>query len=241
MKYEIKYKKNIKIGGAAAAPSTAAAATATSNNRDSYNYKEEYKNGKPNLDNSTIGIVLNGSYGGFDLSVYAKEKLGISDDVSVDEIDRFNPALVRLVVEEGENINDDCSSLYVKYLPSIYYEGPHVDDIYKQKKYYRIDEYDGSETLKLNHEKYEMDQKNKVLERREDGLIRLLSLMNEIIFSDSPELTSEKKIEKLKFFFPPDEIDIDKLIENLDYIPGIGSAFLETQAKFTEMQSKEKK
>jgi hypothetical protein len=225
MKYGIKY---IKKGGALA--------TSKDNN---YNYKEEYKNGKPNLDNPTIGIVLNGSYGGFDLSVYAKEKLGISDDVSVDEIDRFNPALVRLVVAEGENngvnnINNDYSSLYVKYLPSIYYEGPHIDDIYKQKKYYRIDEYDGSETLKLNHEKYEIDQKNIVLERREDDLIRLLSMMNEIIFNQNPELTSEKKIEKLKFFFPPGELDINKLIENLDYIPGIGSAFLEAKANFTE-------
>jgi len=240
MKYEIKYKKNIKIGGAAAAPS---------NNSDSYNYKEEFKNGKPNLDNPKIGIVINRSHGGFRLSDYAKKKLGVQNEY---DIDRFNPALVRLVEEYRKqrkirdgprtpNINTDSSSLDVEYIPSAYYQGPHTDNSYEQRNYYKINEYDGFESIELDNERYEIDQIAKASERREEGLIRLLSMMNEIIFNENPELTSEKKIEKLKFFFPPGEIDSDKLIENLDYIPGIGAAFLEAQDNFTKVQADESK
>ena len=233
MKYEIKYKKNIKIGGAATAATT-------SNNRDGYNYKEEFKNGKPNLDNPQIGIVINKGYGGFGLSDYAKDKLGIENEY---DIDRFNPALVRLVEQfrkkmkyrdmqySSTNINNSYSSLDVEYIPSAYYEGPHRENSYQyeERNYYRINEHDGYESITLDPDKYENDQRSK-------GLIKLLSMMSEIIINENPELTSDKKIEKLKFFFPPGEIDINRLIENLDYIPGIGSVFLEAQDDFTKVQ-----
>jgi len=42
-----------------------------------------------------------------------------------------------------------------------------------------------------------------------------------------------KKIEQLKYFFSS-EANIDQLIDNLDFIPGIGSEYLEAQSDFTK-------
>ena len=58
-------------------------------------------------------------------------------------------------------------------MPKEYYEGPE-DGHGIKKKYYRIDEYDGSETLILYHARYQRDLKikkqNKILSDIENAL-----------------------------------------------------------------------
>lgn len=118
--------------------------------------------------NNTIGLVLNESLGGFSLSEYAQNKLGINY-----VNDRFDINLVNLVLEEGDKVGGYSSKLKVVYMPKEYYEGPE-DGHGIKKKYYRIDEYDGSETLILYHARYQRDLKikkqNKILSDIENAL-----------------------------------------------------------------------
>jgi len=69
--------------------------------------------------NNTIGLVLNESLGGFSLSEYAQNKLGINY-----VNDRFDINLVNLVLEEGDKVGGYSSKLKVVYMPKEYYEGP---------------------------------------------------------------------------------------------------------------------
>ena len=118
--------------------------------------------------NNTVGLVLNESLGGFSLSKYAQNKLGINY-----VNDRFDINLVNLVLEEGDKVGGYSSKLKVVYMPKEYYEGPE-DGHGIKKKYYRIDEYDGSETLILYHARYQRDLKikkqNKILSDIENAL-----------------------------------------------------------------------
>ena len=84
-------------------------------------------------------IVYNGCYGGFSLSADAvtryRELTGNIDneDFDVYDIDRTDPALVQVVEELGKKANGDYAELYITQLPT--------------GTKYRIDEYDGIETV----------------------------------------------------------------------------------------------
>jgi len=79
-------------------------------------------------------IVINDCYGGFDLSedaiIWLKNN-GLSD-IQIDEIPRHHPLLVECVETLGEKANGMFSNLVVKVI---------VGNIY------RIDNYDGLETI----------------------------------------------------------------------------------------------
>lgn len=83
-----------------------------------------------------IKVVFNDCYGGFGLSNLAKEKLeewGVnSSTLKDDELPRHHPLLVRVVEELESEANGRYASLKVCEI-----EG----------RRYRIDEYDGSETV----------------------------------------------------------------------------------------------
>jgi len=85
MRYKIKYKKNKHFGGSVS--SSDSDSDYDRDNETNYNYREQFRNGKPDLSEYEIGIVLNSSEGGFDLSDYAREKLGVEQ---YQKIDRFN-------------------------------------------------------------------------------------------------------------------------------------------------------
>lgn len=86
-------------------------------------------------------IVVNGCYGGYGLSAWAKEQLGI--DYS-DDICRNQPDLVSLVENFPEKVDDDFSKLSVVEIPD-------------NSTDWEISEYDGLETVtyvvdgKINH------------------------------------------------------------------------------------------
>jgi hypothetical protein len=77
-------------------------------------------------------FVLNACYGGFGLSDFALETLGIEDEY---DLKRNDPKLVELVETYGsEKVSGCCAELVVEEIPDTATD-------------WTIDEYDGSETL----------------------------------------------------------------------------------------------
>ena len=183
-----------------------------------YDYKTEFKNDKPDTRASHIGLVLNGSYGGFVLSDWAKEKLGITSEYCYG-INRFNPALVELVKRHGKKASGSCSHLHVKYIPIGYYQGKDSGDSYN-KRYYRINEYDGAESIELNSEQYDSDQRDKDIQA-------LVQVFGGILLDDG--LTPDQKVNNLKLFFPEGEIDVDRCIESVQESDDYSDQFQEAK------------
>ena len=121
-----------------------------------------------------IGVLYNDCYGGFNVSEKAfemyNEKTKKSKLNSMNFVCRHNPLLIEILNEIGEKeFSGDCSKIKVNY----------IDE--KYKNFYKIEEYDGLENVKIMHDKYN------------------LYLMNRIVFDI--EITSDEKIEKLKEIF----------------------------------------
>lgn len=90
----------------------------------------------------SLEVVYNDCYGGFGLSVEAKESyiqaLGLQcfpKDLNVDDIDRHDPHLVNVVKTLGERANGGCSELKIETIP--------IEFI----NHYKINEYDGYENV----------------------------------------------------------------------------------------------
>ena len=206
---------------------------------ESYNFKEEYiKNNVVPNEKGLVGIVLNGSFGGFSISDYAVKKLGINDDSSKDdvadikeesdddsslrgnEIDRFNPALVKLVEDENEDgkINGSSARLYVEYIPFEYYEPALLDGYSWDGEYFRVEEYDGAESIVLNEDKM--------------NIIKLLGKVRDVVNSEGD---FEKKIQILEGILNlPEgkEFTIGNIVEHSKFVPGFGEEYLEAEKRF---------
>lgn len=96
-------------------------------------------------DEPPIGVVINASYGGFGLSEKAVDRLlelGCSrkqisectNPYNEEGLPRHDPRLVQVVKELGEEASGRLSHLVIEELP-------------RGTKFYRIDEYDGSESV----------------------------------------------------------------------------------------------
>lgn len=92
-------------------------------------------------------VVYNACFGGFSLSpsavrlgreISGNQKWGDADEKYgfIEGIERHDPVLVRVVEELGRAASGSCAKLAVKEIPS--------------GTLYRIDEYDGSETVMTN-------------------------------------------------------------------------------------------
>lgn len=208
---------------------------------ESYNFKEEYiKNNVVPNEEGLVGIVLNGNYGGFGISAYAVKKLGINDDSSKDdaasikegsdddssvhsgEIDRFNPALVKLVEDENGDgkINGSGADLYVEYIPFEYYEPAILDGYSWDGEYFRVHEYDGVESIILNKDK--MD------------IIKLLRKIRDVV--DSGE-ECEKKIQILEDILnlpEGQEFTIGNIVEHSKFVTGFGEEYFRSKESFEE-------
>ena len=83
-------------------------------------------------------IVYNNCFGGFSLSEkaiarYKEIKGSVPDDFYDRDIDRADPALVQVVEELGSEADGGCASLAIEDVPA--------------GTKYRIDEYDGNESV----------------------------------------------------------------------------------------------
>ena len=193
------------------------------NSDEEYDYKKEFANDKPDTQASHVGIVLNGCYGGFGLSDWAKGELGITSEYCYG-INRFNPALVKLVENyDVKKVSGSYSNLYVEYIPIGYYQGKDTGNSHN-KRYYTINEYDGVENIVLNSAQYASDQRQKASERkqaevehktkeREHDIQALMLMFSGILLDEG--LTPDQKVYSLKLFFPEGDVNIDRCIECL--------------------------
>ena len=204
---------------------------------ESYNFKEEYiKNNVVPNEEGLVGIVLNGSYGSFKISAYAVKKLGINDDSSKDdvadikddsslrgnEIDRFNPALVKLVEDENEDgkINGGSAELYIEYIPFEYYEPAFLNGYSWDGEYFRAHEYDGAESIILNRDKM--------------NIIKLLIKIHNVVDS---EKECEKKIQILEDILNlPEgkEFTIGNIVEHSKFVTDFGEEYKRAKESFEE-------
>lgn len=202
---------------------------------ESYNFKEEYiKNNVVPNEEGLVGIVLNGSYGSFKISAYAVKKLGINDDSSKDdvadikddsslrgnEIDRFNPALVKLVEDENEDgkINGGSAELYIEYIPFEYYEPALLNGYSWDGEYFRVEAYDGTEGIVLNEDK--MD------------IIKLLGKVRDVMNS---EKECDEKIQILDDILNlPEgkEFTIGNIVEHSKFVTGFGEEYFRSKESF---------
>ena len=126
-----------------------------------------------------VGIVVNGCYGGFGLSEWARDQFKdrAREDGYIPEPERTDPRLIQLVETHGSKVNGPCSWLRVEYMPKDY----------AKKKCYTIKEYDGAESLVLLKEKYNVTR------------------VREILYNE--ELTEKAIIRRLKQIVKPSEED----------------------------------
>jgi len=78
-------------------------------------------------------IVTNACFGGFSVSDFVVEKLGLEDEY--DDVSRTDPRLIALIEEFGsEACSGDCAELV-------------IDEIPDSATDWEIDEYDGAESI----------------------------------------------------------------------------------------------
>ena len=124
------------------------------------------------VESEEVGIALNGCYGGFELSEWARDKLKhrAREDGYIPKLERTDPELIQLIETHGSKVNGPFSSLRVEYMPKDY----------AKKKCYTIEEYDGTESLVLQYDKYNVTRVREILyneELTEKAIIRRLKQM----------------------------------------------------------------
>ena len=103
-----------------------------------------------------VGIVINTCYGGFGISEWALDQFKdrARADGYIPKLERTDELLIELIKTHGSKVNGPFSSLIIQYMPHDYF----INNCY------RIDEYDGVETLILLHEKYKLKKINEIIE-----------------------------------------------------------------------------
>ena len=124
------------------------------------------------VDSEEVGIVVNGCYGGFELSEWGRDQFKdrAREDGYIPEPERTDPRLIQLVETHGSKVNGPCSSLRVEYMPKDY----------AKKKCYTIEEYDGAESLVLQYDKYKV--------------ARMTEIINSTNVADNEKIVQLKKI-----------------------------------------------
>ena len=124
------------------------------------------------VESEEVGIVVNGCYGGFELSEWARDQFKdrAREDGYIPEPERTDPRLIQLVETHGSKVNGPLSSLRVEYMPKDY----------AKKKCYTIEEYDGTESLVLQYDKY--------------NVVRMTEIINSTNVADNEKIVQLKKI-----------------------------------------------
>ena len=125
----------------------------------------------------TFSVLINTCYGGFGLSKEAVElylnRKKVSDPMFKyhrSDLDREDPILIQIYYELGDKINGQSSEIDIVKINN------------KYKDCYHIHEYDGSERIKIDYNKY-----------------RLIKIRNDICeILNNNLLSSDEKISKIK-------------------------------------------
>lgn len=179
----------------------------------------------------TVGIVINDDNHGFYLPHHIKNYL-VKKGIHIKNNDLyrdFNPLYYirdnKIFVDFVKN--NPLFNLAIEYIPITIY----------QQGYWNIQEYEGKETIRIDYKNYE---KNKLFKKENLQLKynqnKLLTNIYSLIFNKN--LSSEKKIINLKMLFPvAEEITIDKILNNFDYLPG-EKIFNYAKESFDKIRSK---
>jgi hypothetical protein len=126
-------------------------------------------------------IVLNGNYGSFKIPECLCGQLGNEYLCDSSLKTRTHPTLLEYVKNNKNNKNN---SLYIEKIPKDLYDASLTDinNSDSQFKFFEIEEYDGAEGLKIDHEKFSYYKKEKVLK----------------VILSTPTLTDIVKIKALK-------------------------------------------
>jgi len=113
----------------------------------------------PDDDTEMMEVLYNGCHGGWGISnkamgLYNTRRTEtdppLQDILFPETACRHNPLLVQIFHELGSEINSGtCSHIQSELIPK------------KYKNYYYIDEYDGSESVEINYDRYEKDENEK--------------------------------------------------------------------------------
>ena len=99
----------------------------------------------------TVEILYNKCFGGFGFSseamneYYNRKQTVDPSSFSEYEIERHDPVMLQIVKELGPRANGYCARLAIQSIPSHFV------------KYYEIDEYDGSESVRIKYDAYRID------------------------------------------------------------------------------------
>lgn len=117
-------------------------------------------------------IVINVCYGGFTLShdAIAAYKHQTGTDIDLDDPPRDDPALVRVVKELGTRADGQYAKLKIVQIPAQY------------ARFYTIREYDGYESVSINHSDYKIHSAKRMLLdpslAHRDKIARALAVLN---------------------------------------------------------------
>jgi hypothetical protein len=99
----------------------------------------------------TVEILYNKAFGGFGFSseamneYYNRKQTVDPSSFSEYEIERHDPVMLQIVKELGPRANGYGAKLGIQSIPSHFV------------KYYEIDEYDGSESVRIKYDAYRID------------------------------------------------------------------------------------
>ena len=133
-----------------------------------------------------IPIMYNTCYGGFSLSEatiteYNRRKSPDTPKLNAMglHIDRTDPLMIQIIWEMGKQANGMCSDIHLDHIPPQY------------KNNYYIQEYDGTETVRIDYKGYLLDEIQKIIHdssiSSEDKVSRMDLLDWSIIDSDFME------------------------------------------------------
>lgn len=176
-------------------------------------------------------VALNGCYGGFGLSDEAKAlyKKKSGKEFYSCEVDRCCPLLIETIEELGTEKASGCCS-------NIYFEEISQDTI--DANAWEIDEYDGSETLKINYEAIELHKEKIKKEEFENNLSEFLKFtLNVINDNDS---TDEEKIRAMKEAMTVRNTNnsisiLGDVANNIKYVPKFGTEYKKTADNFNNL------
>ena len=141
-------------------------------------YREPSREPIDDTPSNYIGVVIHRAYGGFGLD---KEDMINLYGAEYHDIIRHDKRVVDLV-KKKKNIGK-YEQLSIIYIPEY------------MKEYYKIDEYDGLESLELLDDKYKINEIKKIIESRDnaDSKIRNIKYITElVIYSIDSEIYKEK-------------------------------------------------
>ncbi len=140
------------------------------------------------VQNNEVFIAINCCCGGFSLSEVATDLLKkTSSDVELldyidEDIKRHDPDLIKVIRQLGKKANDTCSDLRIVKIP--------IEAVYADA--FQISDYDGSESVEVNHERIALYYLINSIKSIEDLDMKRL---NDKFFKDIT--TSEEDVEKM--------------------------------------------